>query len=237
MRIKIISNPKKGWAKRLSHQVRSLLEKHGYELTEKDPDATLCIGGDGTILYANHMGMIEGAVLGIGGKTSFVCQIRNSSWKKELLSILSKNKTENLMMLEAGTGAKKLRALNDFVIHTPDYRVVTIYLKINGKEHSFEGDGVIISSAVGSAGYAYSAGGKKLKPTAKKIAVVPICPYKRAFKPIVLEPGTKVRIRCDRESAFILDGMFIRHLKKNERITITGNGFMEFFSGVGKHGF
>jgi len=217
--------------------VRSLLEKNGYETIDRDPDATICIGGDGTILYASHLGMIEGAVLGIGGKTSFICQIRNGSWKKELLSSLNLKKTENLMMLEARVGRKKFSALNDFVIHTPDYRVVTIYLTINGKEHPFEGDGIIVSSAVGSASYAYSAGGKKLKPNARLLSVVPICPYKRAIRPMVLKPDAKIKIRCDRESAFILDGMFIRHLKKNETVTVTSSGFMKFFLGVGKHGF
>ncbi|HID72663.1 TPA: NAD(+)/NADH kinase [Candidatus Micrarchaeota archaeon] len=236
MRIKIIPNPKKRWAQRISHQVRSLLLKHGHSLTEKNPDTTICIGGDGTILYANHMGMLEGSVLGIGGKASFICQIKNSSWRKELLDSLRKHRTEKLMTLEARAG-KRYAALNDFVVHTPDYRVVTIHLSIGGEEYSFEGDGVIVSSAVGSASYAYSAGGRKLRPAAKKITVVPICPYKRAFRPMVIEPDEKVRIRCDRESAFIVDGMFIRHLKKNERITVTGNGFLKFFTGVGKHGF
>ncbi|MFH1393335.1 MAG: hypothetical protein ABII71_06345 [Candidatus Micrarchaeota archaeon] len=237
MRIKIIPNPKKSWAQRISHQVRALLQKKGHELAEENPDATICIGGDGTILYASHMGMVEGAILGIGSKSSYICQLKDKDWKKELPKALRNHRTENLMTLEAKAGRRKLSALNDIVVHTPDYRVLTIYLSIAGKEYSFEGDGVIVSSAVGSASYAYSAGGKKLRPAARKITVVPICPYKRAFKPIVLGPDGKVRIRCDRESAFIVDGMFIRHLRKNEKITVTGNGFLKFFTGVGKHGF
>ncbi len=237
MRIKIIPNPKKRWSVQISHQVRTLLSKLGHETVEKDAEATICIGGDGSILYANHMRMLEGKILGIGSRSSYICQLGKGDWRKKLRKLLERNSTEKIMTLQSGAGRRMIKALNDFVIHTPDYRVITIYLTVNGKEHSFEGDGIIVSSALGSASYAYSAGGRKLSPAAKKAIIVPICPYKRAFRPVILEPGRKVGIRCDRESAFIVDGMFVRHLKKNEKITIQANGFLRFFSGVGKRGF
>lgn len=236
MRIKLIPNPKKRWAVQLAHRVRSLLSRHGHELVERKADATICIGGDGTILYANQMGLLEGRILGIGGQNSYICQLGRNSWKKGLLPLLAGSGAEKLMLLGANAG-KKYRAINDFVVHTPDYRVITIMLTINGREYSFEGDGIIVSTALGSAGYAYSAGGKKLRPTAGRVVIVPICPYKRAFRPMLVSPGQKLGIRCDRESAFIVDGMFLRHLKKNERVTISGDGMLAFFAGVGSNGF
>lgn len=237
MRIKIITNPKKKWAQKISSQLRSLLTKAGHEIDDENIDATICIGGDGTVLYANHTGLLDGKILGIGGGKSYICQLGNKGWKNKLLKKLKNNRTENLMTIKARAGSKTLNAINDFVIHTPDYRVVTITLKIDGKTYSFEGDGIIVSTALGSAAYAYSAGGKKLKPASKKLSIVPICPYLREFKPIVLEQDKKITISCDRESALVVDGIFVRHLRKNEKVSISQDRFLKFFTGVGKHGF
>lgn len=234
MRIKIITNPRKRWAQRISSQLRKFLPKAGHVLDDEKVDASICIGGDGTILYANHMGLLEGKILGIGGKTSYICQLRNSNWKEEILQILEKNRTEKLMGLKARVSHRTIGAINDFVIHTPDYRVLTLSLYIDGKRNSFEGDGIIVSTALGSAAYAYSAGGKKLMPASKKITIVPICPYLRKFKPIVLDQDSRITISCDRESALVVDGIFVRHLRKNERVEITRQGFLRFFPGVGR---
>jgi Predicted sugar kinase len=125
------------------------------------------------------------------------------------------------------------RAINDIVIHSNDYRVLGITAFINNKKNYFYSDGVIVSSAIGSTGYAYSAGGKRLKHTSRLMQFVPIAPYRRKFSPITLRPTDRLKIKADRTCAFILDGIYIKELKPNETVIIKQGRALKFFKGVG----
>src|SRR5271157_3118471 len=89
MRIKIISNPKKQWAISLAKEISLFLAGLKHEIVKKGAESTICIGGDGTILYANHKGRIEGTVLGIGSDKSYICQIHRDDWRTGLSAVLS----------------------------------------------------------------------------------------------------------------------------------------------------
>jgi NAD+ kinase len=226
--IKIIINPRKDWAKQTADELIDLLKNKEFNVVETNAELTICIGGDGTILFANHDKNIEGTVLGIGGDKSKICILNKNNWKRNIIQLLRAGKTENRQMLQAKTNSKKYSAINDFVIHSKDYRVIEITLMINGNKHFFEGDGIILSSATGSFAYAYSAGGKKLRPRSKKIQAVPIAPYLRVFKPHILPSNSTFKIMIDRKSAFIVDGIFISNIDPHEAITIKSGGYIKF---------
>lgn len=234
MKIKLIHNPLKHWTDKAEKELKKFLVSRGHKIVKRGADATVCIGGDGTVLYANYKGRLEGKILGIGSKRSFVCQLRRDSWKMGILKKL-KDKTVNLQALEAGLKGKKIAAINDVVVHTTDYRVIGINLQINNEKYEFKGDGIIVSSAVGSSSYAYSAGGKRLDPKDRRIVVVPIAPYRRKFKPKVVKGG-EIKIKCDRKAAVIVDGIFVRNMKMGETIKIKKGSMLKFYRGVGFYG-
>lgn len=234
MRIKILSNPMKQWAKSLEQEISQRLSKIGHKVVKRNAEATICIGGDGTILFAHHKGRIGGSILGIGGDKSYICQMHRDKWAESLEKALS-GKKEKIMSLQCGIGGRSYSALNDIVIHATHYRVAEMDVKVGMEETSFEGDGMIISSALGSAAYAFSAGGAKLAPTERKISLVPICPYKRAFSPSVLPEDATIDLTVGNDCAFIIDGIFIRRLKVGEVIRIKKGLDMVFFEGVGKN--
>lgn len=231
MKIKIIANPRKPWAKELAGEVAAFL-KPAHTMVREGADATICIGGDGTILFANHKGRLEGAVLGIGSEKSYICQLRNDSWQKHISAALESRKA-SVMSLEAKIGGETYSALNDFVVHATHYRVAELEVAYDGSRASFEGDGVIVSTPLGSAGYAYSAGAERLGPTERKIIVAPICPYKRAFSPKILTEGGSAEVRVGSDCAFILDGIFVRKLEAGETVCMAKGKDIEFFEGVG----
>ncbi len=233
MKVKLIHNPLKHWAEEVEKKLRKMLRSAGYKVVRRGADATICIGGDGTILYANHKDRLEGNVLGIGSTHSYICQLQRKEWRKAPKKL--RDGTVTVQMLELITGRKKFGVINDVVVHTPDYRVMDMVLEIDGKKKSFSGDGIIISSALGSTSYAYSAGGRKLRPTDKRTEVVPIAPYKREFKPVVLKQGT-VTISCKRPAALIVDGIFVKKLKKNEKVKVKKDGVLKLYRGVGFYG-
>ena len=233
MKIKIIPNPKKDWAKTLAKEVKSFLSPT-HQIVSRGADATICIGGDGTILYTNYKGKVEGTVLGIGSVNSYICQLRSDNWKEKIHSILGSGKTLKVLTLKAEVGGSTFSALNDFVIHATHYRVAELDVIADGTSTSYEGDGIILSTSIGSTGYAYSAGGEKLAPSERKISVVPICPYRRAFLPKTFSQDQRVSIKVGSDCAFILDGIFIRKLKKGESVNVSKGEDLVFFSGVGE---
>ena len=234
MRIKILANPKKQWTKELARKLKDHLSPH--LVVRSNADVTICVGGDGTILYNSHKGRLDGPIIGIGTNSSYICQLHRDEWKK--VTKILENKKEKVPMLQCKLGKKKYNVLNDVVIHASHYRVAEMTVKANGQTTSFEGDGMIVSTALGSAAYAYSAGGKMLKPTDRRISLVPICPYRRAFSPMLLDEDEKISITVGDDCAFILDGIFVRGLKKGEKVTVTSGPELTFFKGIGrKEGF
>jgi len=236
MKIKLIANPKKKWAINLAAKVLSLLKKNKHKVVNNLADITVCIGGDGTILHANFDKTISGSVLAIGSDSSHMCQINKKNWKKDLLRFLRSKKRKRYPMLKIKSGKKTYCAVNDVVIHTHDYRVIEIMVLIRNSKnnyfsvpHKFEGDGIIVSSSLGSTSYAYSAGGKIIVPATKKVMeLVPICPYKRRFKPHIFDRYTDVLVSSDRTCDFIIDGILISRLKPRHSIHVSVEGEIEF---------
>ncbi|MFA5349600.1 MAG: hypothetical protein WC309_04550 [Candidatus Paceibacterota bacterium] len=220
MKIKILINIRKDWAKKLSREVAKYLILKGVSIVKKNADITLCIGGDGTIFYFNHKKQIEGSILAIGTKSSHLCQLKDTDWKEKIPYYLSGKKQETRITLSAKTGRKTYSAINDVVLHTADYRVISVYAKINNLEKNFEGDGIIISTPTGSTAYAYSAGGIIIDEKTEAIEVVPVCPYKRAMSPLIIHDSSKISFFSDRTADLTIDGIFIKKLKPKEKIDI-----------------
>lgn len=233
MKIRLIANPKKPWAKALAREVAAFLSP-GHRIVRSGADATICIGGDGTILYAHYEGRLQGPVLGIGSTRSYICQLRRQAWKGRIRNLLA-GRASRIMALEARIGKKRYAALNDFVVHATHFRVAELEVSAGRRRAMFEGDGIIVSTPLGSAAYAYSAGGIKMAPLQRKISVVPICPYKRAFSPSVLPEGGTVTIRPGSDCAFIVDGIYVRRLRKGEPVRIRKGRDAALFEGVGHY--
>ncbi len=232
MKVKILSNPKKQWALEVAAKLTGMLKQANHSIVSKSAEATICIGGDGTILYHHHKGRIQGPILGIGGDKSYVCQLHYKELDK-VLPVLNGN-MQPVMTLECVVGNDRFRVLNDVVVHATHYRVAELSVAVdNTRAGAFEGDGLIVSSPLGSAAYSYSAGGAQLRPDERKLSIVPICPYRRAFSPLVLQENSKVEITVGSDCALIMDGIFVKRLKKGERVTVTKGPDIRFYDGVG----
>lgn len=220
MNIKILINTRKKWTKNLSKEVQKFLLSKRFNIVSKNADITICIGGDGTILYFNHKKQIEGSILAIGTKTSHLCQLKDTNWKEKILGFLSNIKKESRITLNAKIGKKTYSAINDVVLHTADYRVISIDAKVNEESKIFEGDGIIVSTPTGSTAYAYSAGGIIIDEKTEAIEVVPICPYKRAMSPVVINDSSKIEFYSDRTADLTIDGIFIKKLMPKEKVFV-----------------
>jgi len=226
MKVKILANELKDWTESVKNEVKAFLKSNGFLVVDDSENSsihvevTICVGGDGTIFYYNHLNKLEGKVLAIGSDSSHLCVLHKDKWKENILHYLSGMHSEVRITLEAKVGGKIYSAINDVVLHTKDYRTIKAEIVVDNSHSSFEGDGIIISTPTGSTAYAYSAGGIIIDESVGAIEIVPICPYKKLYSPEIVHDDSKILISSDRISDLIIDGIFIKNLSSDELVEV-----------------
>ena len=166
-----------------------------------DTDRILTFGGDGTVLEAVRAATnagIDAPILGVnmgnlGFLTEFERDVDYAALKDALLSTAVKKRP--LLDVSIKDSARGY-ALNDAVIKAEGSRPISLDLKIDGNfVDSYIGDGLIISTAVGSTAYALSAGGPVLLPDLYNFLVTPICAHSLHARPLVVGAGSVIEVQ------------------------------------------
>lgn len=216
MKTAIISQNDKKW-------LIKILKTHGFEIVHKNPDLVIANGGDGTILYSERLypGIPKVAV-----KTSKVC--RKCDYTPQHFDILlhrianKKYKIIEMAKVEARFKGKRLVALNEIQVrHKNPTVAIRFSVSLNGKKiENIIGDGVIVATPFGSTAYYKSAGGKAFK---RGMGIVFNNMYSDGERSFVLPDKAKIRVRVDREDAFLIrdnDNKFYT-VKSGEQVTIS----------------
>lgn len=198
-----------------------------------DIEAVVCLGGDGTMLYAARL--LNGRavpMLGVnmGGLGFMTAPIKADGIYDHLEDVISGNvETQERMMLDVkvirgGNVIAEERALNDAIIKTTAGRLIKLNASIN-KEYvtTYRADGLIISTPTGSTAYSLSAAGPILYPTIHSIILVPICPFNLAHRPVVLPDTMDVEVTVGSDHSGVeltLDGQFDMPLESGDVIDI-----------------
>lgn len=159
-------------------------------------DLALVFGGDGAILRAaRQMGYHQVPVLGVNlGRLGFLADIHPQELHTAFQQILERTHrvTRHLMfecvVEDQQTGQSQARlGLNEFVVHgTPPMRMLHLELDVDGVAVTrFGGDGLIISTPIGSTAHSLSAGGPILSQELSAFVITPISPHTLTFRPIV----------------------------------------------------
>ena len=104
-------------------------------------------------------------------------------------------------------------------------RLINLSLNTNEENiYNLKGDGLIISSPLGSTAYSLAAGGPIIHPESKSIVITPICPHSLNFRPIVLPNETELKINPFENDEIIqltLDGQEAIEIDKETIISIS----------------
>lgn len=201
-------------------------------------DLLITLGGDGTLLRAARMGAPHNApMLGVKmGKLGFVAEIQPEEWRARLTQVLAGDYwLEERLMVHACVerpdrdGARQTictyDALNDVVVSRGDLaRVVRISAHLDGEYlTTYACDGVIVSTATGSTGYALAVGGPILPPELRNILVIPIAPHLSMDRAVVLSEGSEVRLQAyaDYHPMLTVDGQVVVGLQDEDQVVIT----------------
>lgn len=172
------------------------LLKNGYTIMENfssNVDLVVTIGGDGTFLnVVNKLNYPDCFFVGVNtGHLGFFQEFSTGNID-ELIDALNSDtfSFQEITPLKAtvfyDNGIRKVYAINEFALRHSTLKALHLEIHVsNYLIENFSGDGVIVSSTVGSTGYNYSAGGAIIDPKVKLIQIAPVSPLNtNAFRSI-----------------------------------------------------
>jgi NAD+ kinase len=122
-------------------------------------------------------------------------------------------------------GERTLLGLNDIVIHSdPPLHMIEIELAIDGEPvATFRGDGLILSTPIGSTAHNLAAGGPILRQELPAFVITPICAHALTYRPLVDDAERTFSIALHRAShpaRLIVDGQEHLPIAAGQRITV-----------------
>lgn len=174
------------------------------EPLQKQYDFAVCLGGDGTVLFAaRYCAPKRIPVFPINlGEFGFIAGIEPAHWQDALSEYLAGDaeRHERLMLSAAvyrkGRCMGTFEALNDVVISGGGIaKLINLALSFNGMSFGvYRADGVIVSSPTGSTAYSAASGGPLMDPTVAAFVLTPISAFSLSNRPIVLPASGVMRI-------------------------------------------
>ncbi len=190
-------------------------EEYRTSINDMTSDFVLCIGGDGTVLNAQHvLSPKKIPILSINmGTVGFLTEVEPEDVFECLDALLSYNFfIEERVQLDVYCSEQWITVLNELVIMTSQPGKM-LDLEITVDEEivdNVRADGLIISTPSGSTAYAMSAGGPIVDPRVDAAVIIPICPFKLNTRPKIVPADSKITVKfndVDKKGLAVLDGV------------------------------
>jgi NAD+ kinase len=217
-------------------------------------DMMLSLGGDGTLIGVCRSINSKIPVLGINlGRLGFITEFNKNEYFDRLGDILdgryevTQKPLCHVSILRKDEVHFQDYFFNDAVLAKNDIARM-IYLRAElGPEHVYNlsGDGIIISTPMGSTAYSMAAGGPIVHPDVKGLILTPICPHSLIHRPFVvpdtglvvlkiLPPYHSVTLTLDGQVAINIDEQDIVQVndKKMKKISLVKNPDRSYFQTV-----
>jgi NAD+ kinase len=195
-------------------------------------DLTIVLGGDGAILRAaRQMGYCQTPVLGVNlGRLGFLADLSPDELRDCFPAVVrgEYRVTRHIMfecLVEAPGGPLTYLGLNEIAVQTgPPFHMIDLELSIDDEAvWRYSGDGLIISTPVGSTAHSLSAGGPILGQTLDAFVITPICPHALSSRPVVESSDKVYTIQIKRATpgiALVIDGQEQVPLSVEHRVTL-----------------
>ena len=242
MRVLVLGNANRPGVQEEAGRLLPFLTEHAeiaaFDLhQEKDlsacpADIALVLGGDGAILRAaRQMCYRQVPVLGVNlGKLGFLADLAPEDVRQCFPRVVQGDYrvTRHLMFectLETCDGSRTFLGLNEVVIHTgPSFHMLELDLSVDGEKVTrFSGDGLILSTPIGSTGHSLSAGGPILSQELSAFVITPICPHTLTNRPMVDSADkvyTIVLVSRFSDAFLIVDGQEKLPIAREDRVIV-----------------
>ncbi|XUW99471.1 MAG: NAD(+)/NADH kinase [Dehalogenimonas sp.] len=196
-------------------------------------DLVITTGGDGTILRAAQAVLtLEIPIVSVNlGKLGFMTEITVNEAMSQLPRILEGEgwiDVRTVLDIEL-TGCNResssnFLAVNDVVAARGGIaRIISVECHLDGSHFAtFKGDGVLVSTATGSTGYNFAAGGPVLHPDSTDMIVTPILPHLGRRYSLVVPDSKKIILKVStfHEATLCIDGHINLDLRTGDIIRV-----------------
>lgn len=197
-----------------------------------EADLALSIGGDGTFLNtAARIGSKQIPILGVNtGRLGFLADVPSEDILVAMEAIIAKQyfiEERTLLFVEASDGTKfeYPYALNEVSVSKQDSSsMISINASVNGEMvHTYQADGLIISTPTGSTAYSMSVGGPIVVPQSQNIILSPVASHSLNVRPLIIPDSWTIELDVrSRSRCFLvaLDGRSVV-LEQNTKLYIS----------------
>ncbi|MBI3863982.1 MAG: NAD(+)/NADH kinase [Planctomycetia bacterium] len=205
----------------------------GLDFAGLKADLVIVLGGDGAILRAcRQMGTNQLPILGVNlGRLGFLADVSPGEFREHFPRIYNREYrvVEHLMfecVLARREGKPEMHlGLNEVVVSSgASLRMIDVNLAINGESvTTYSGDGVILSTPVGSTAHSLSAGGPILRQDLPAFVITPICPHTLTNRPLIDSSECTYTLSVPNAPAgttLVIDGQIKLPLAPGDRIDI-----------------
>ena len=200
-------------------------------------DLLVCVGGDGTMLWAARTVCPEKVpILGVNmGRLGFLAELSPQEAQAKLPLVLDgAGRIEQRTMLQVEVnGGQVHHVLNDVIVGRSTVgRPVYIDAAVDGERLAYyRADAVIVATATGSTAYSFSAGGPILYPESQEMVLTPVAPHLVTGRSLVLAPDARIEltVATDHTAVFSADGQEDHHLSSGSRITVSRSTYVTRF--------
>ena len=205
----------------------------------EDSDLIITMGGDGTLIgVCRKVKKNSPPVFGVNmGHLGFITEFSKAEFFDQLESTIKGDHRITKLSLYQVEVINKTKPnknktsfigyfLNDVVVNNNQIsRMLTLSVESDGEHvYNLAGDGLIISSPIGSTAYSLAAGGPIINPNVRAITLTPICAHSLTHRPLVIPDDSNVIIKACRPEEQItitLDGQQAFTMNANDIIKVT----------------
>jgi len=241
MRFYVLGNPTKAGVREVADRLVPCLREVGEvvvydldrsaDLSRTSADVAFVLGGDGAILRAaRQMGYNQVPVLGVNlGKLGFLADLPVDEAFACMPKFLAGDYrvTSHLMfecVVADGVSSATYLGLNEIVIDTgPPFHMLEFEVAVDGEPAlHYSGDGLILSTPVGSTAHNLAAGGPILGQELSAFVLTPISPHTLTTRPLVDSADRVYTIRLSQAQGawLIIDGQDQIPLTLEHRVTM-----------------
>jgi len=203
------------------------------DLESVQADLVVVFGGDGAILKAaRRLGENLLPVCGVKlGRLGFLATLTDDDLDASLRAVVNGDCTlTSALMLDCrvdrdGATIHRSRAVNDAVVSRGAVsRIISADLMIDGEKiTTYNADGVIVSTPLGSTAHCLAAGGPIVEAGAEAMILIPICPHTLSNRPVVISADRQVALEIGEGPegiALTMDGQVFQELRSGDTVSI-----------------
>jgi NAD+ kinase len=181
------------------------------DVSEKDLELAVVLGGDGTILKAAELVReSQTPLLGINlGHVGFLAESEKNQISSTIARVVEKDYlvkerlTLDVTVKLEGKEVYRTWALNEATVEkSARERMLEVVVEVDGRPlSSFGCDGIVMSTPTGSTAYAFSAGGPVVWPSVDALLMVPLSAHALFSRPLVISPNSMLAVEVLHRSA------------------------------------